>query len=126
MRLLFVFALLTTVSVSTFSAATDRVYECPNVGGNKGQLVLMNLNTDKAIFFDNGVESELALTKTHVVRDQRAQVQMVFEGAYSGYINVLKLYFNFAAKSVELYSIDQGGAAVEVPIGSALCHKVIR
>lgn len=113
---------LNLVSVMAFSAPAKYFYECGGLAHVDEYRVGINLNSNRAGFFDNDSTSYMKLTETKVLEGKPQQVQMIFEGNEASYTGTLKLYFNLTKKTVSLYSIDANGKSTKV--GSARCVNV--
>lgn len=119
MKNLIPIVLLSLSAATAFSAPAKHFYKCSGLGGVDEYRVGINLNSKKAVFFDNDANSYMKLTKSEAFYIGKPQTKMTFEGKDANGSGTLRLSFYLPRKTVTLVTISKTGKISE--IGEAKC-----
>lgn len=91
----------------SLSLASDKFYLCEGFSGVYEYRAGINLNSNKAGFFDNDTTSYLNLTDSYQLKMAPPQTVMIFEGKDASTMGSLKLIFNLTKKEAQLLSVGK-------------------
>ncbi len=113
---------MATASIGAFAAEAPKYYSCGGVGDVEEYVAAINLEENKASFFDNDSYSYLDLKKTYSIETIPPQLIMEYLGDDASYSGQIEILFNATKLTVLVTSIGDKGE--QTTIGEASCKAV--